>query len=43
MVLKGDVTIRTPQKRVWDVSAGPNQIRQSTRGKCEADFHPVNN
>lgn len=32
MLLKGDVTIRAPRKRVWDFLTDPNQIGQCVPG-----------
>ena len=32
MVLKGDVTIRAPRKKVWDFLNDPNQIGQCAQG-----------
>src|SRR3972149_2866583 len=32
MILKGDVTIRAPRKKVWDFMTDPNQIGQCAPG-----------
>jgi len=32
MLLKGDVAIRAPRKRVWDFLTDPNQIGQCVPG-----------
>ena len=43
MLLKGDVTIHAPRRKVWDFLTDPNQVGQCVPGveKIEMDLHPT--